>query len=277
MMKTSFKPSTLKEALKIRNSGPFVPYLGGTDLMVENDLARQYLFLGDLKELQNVYRDEEGLHIGAGMTYTKLLALEDCPPLLKKAIAQIASPAIRNRATIGGNVCNASPAGDTLPVLLIYDAVLTLESVSGPRRVRMEDFILSRKHIDLREDEILTAITLRNCDFNRNYYHKIGSRKAMSISKIALAGAAKIQEEKIGQIAVAFASMYKTPLRFKDIEDQMTGHSLEDLFRMREEIVHAYAERLHPIDDLRSTAVYRKQVALRLIRDFLESLKSEGD
>lgn len=269
------KPLSLEEALKRRAETEAIPYMGGTDLMVDHRPDKAYLFLGSLEELQYIRQDDEFVHIGAGVTYARLLESEVCPPLLKKAVSLIASPAIRNRATLGGNICNASPAGDTLPVLLVYDSLLTLESLSGQRVLPLAEFIVSRKQIDLREGEILTGISLKVKNYNHIYYHKIGSRKAMSISKIALAGAAKVQGGVLEDLALGLASMYKTPLRFPDLEARAIGCPVSQLAQIKAELVEGFADRLHPIDDMRSTAAYRKKVSLRLIRDFLDSLGQE--
>lgn len=271
-MREKYKPISLIEALEWRARSGAVPYMGGTDLMIENSLDKDYLFLGSLGDLQYIWRDDEFIHVGAGVTFAQLLESEICPPLLKRAVSQIASPAIRNRATLGGNICNASPAGDTLPVLLVYDSYLTLESLSGQRVLPLADFIVSRKQIDLKENELLTGISLKAKAYNHIYYHKIGSRKAMSISKVALAGAARIKDGVLEDLALGLASMYKTPLRFPDLEAQALGRPMSQLAQIKVELVEGYAQRLNPIDDMRSTASYRKKVSLRLIRDFLDSL-----
>lgn len=267
------KPLTLKEALDWRAERRATPYLGGTDLMVDHLPDQDYLFLGDLEELQYIRSDEDGIHIGAGMTFARLLEEDLCPELLKKAASMIASPAIRNRATIGGNICNASPAGDSLPVLLAYDSLVTLESRSGQRVLHLRDFIVDRKKVDLAGDEILVEVSLKPKAYNHIYYHKIGSRKAMSISKMALAAAARIEDGRLEDLAISLASMYKTPLRFPDLEKLLIGLSLSELARAKADVVSQYADRLQPIDDMRSTADYRKKVSLRLIRDFLDSLE----
>ncbi|MGB4139575.1 MAG: FAD binding domain-containing protein [Saccharofermentanales bacterium] len=266
------KPHSLSEALRMRSDCEVTPYMGGTDIMVERDSEASFLFLGDLPELQQLTRDADGLHLGPGLTFSTLLAHEGCPKLLRESISRIASPAIRNLGTIGGNICNASPAGDTLPVLLLYDTELVLKSLRGERSVSLDAFIVSRKHIDLRSDELLADIVMKPKSYNHFYYEKVGSRRAMSISKIAMAAAADIREGCVADFALSFASMYKTPLRFKDMEQAVKGKSLASLKAMKEEIVHAYDNRLHPISDMRSTATYRKGVSLNLIRDFIDTI-----
>lgn len=271
-MQNNVKPKDLTEALRWRSQFDLVPYMGGTDLMVNPDPAARYLFLGDVKELQYFYCDDQGIHIGAGMTFTSLLKEEDCPSLLRLAMQQIASPAIRNKGSIGGNICNASPAGDTLPVLLIYDTELKIIGGTGERSVAMRNFILERKEIDLQADELLVGLTMKPKQFNHLYYHKIGSRRAMSISKIAFAGAASVSEGHLLDIGIGLASMYKTPLRFEDIESHYRGMTIQEFAEQKCEFVKAYEDRLNPIDDMRSTARYRKNVTLRLVRDFVDSL-----
>ena len=155
---------------------------------------------------------------------------------------------------------------------LLYDTDLVLKSLKGERRVSLDAFIVSRKHIDLRSDELLVDIIMKPKAYNHFYYEKIGSRRAMSISKIAMAAAAEIQKGTVADFAISFASMYKTPLRFKDLEETVKGKSLDSLEAMKQDVVHAYGERLNPISDLRSTADYRKGVSLKLIGDFIDTI-----
>ncbi|MDD2363958.1 MAG: FAD binding domain-containing protein [Eubacteriales bacterium] len=266
-----YKPFNLVEALRMRADFDIVPYAGGTDLMVSSETP-SFLFIGDLQELQDIYYDDKGLHIGPCINYTELLHHYLCPELLQETIRKLAAPAIRNQGTIGGNICNASPAGDTLPVLLLYDTKLVLQSTQRQRTVLLNDFIAGRKQIDLRSDELLVDIILQKKGFNSTYYHKIGSRKAMTISKTAVAAAATIDNDKVVEIGIAFASMYKTPLRFPEIEQGMTGLSLEDLALNRSVFVEQYSKLLLPISDVRSTAEYRKNATLNLVDDFLQNI-----
>lgn len=270
------KPKNLSEALEWRYHQELIPYMGGTDLMIDHHEDRQYLFLGDLEELKYFRVDGQGVHIGAGMTYAALLELNECPKMLRQAMSQIASPAIRNVGTLGGNICNASPAGDSLPVLLLHDSELTLMSRDSERAVKLEDFIVSRKKIDLLDNELLVGMTMKPQSYNHFYYHKIGSRKAMSISKVAFAAAATITGDVMENFGIGLASMYKTPLRFRDIEEEYQAMTIDELIANQSKIVEAYAQRLQPIDDMRSTASYRKNVVLRLIRDFINSIAQKG-
>lgn len=269
-----FKPFNLSEALQMRADFDIVPYAGGTDLMVSPGIS-SFLFIGDLQELQDIYYDDEGLHIGPCINYTELLHHYLCPELLQATIRKLAAPAIRNQGTIGGNICNASPAGDTLPVLLLYDTKLVLQSTQGQRTVLLRDFIAGRKQIDLRTNELLVDIVLQKKGYNSIYYHKIGSRKAMTISKTAVAAAATIDNDKIVEIGIAFASMYKTPLRFPEIEQGMTGLTREGLSLNRDAFVEQYGMALHPISDVRSTANYRKNATLNLVDDFLHIISKK--
>lgn len=271
-----YRPTSLSEALAWRETERVMPYAGGTDLMIAPGVI-PFLFLGDLPELKQIYEDDSGLHIGPSVTYTELLTNALVPELLQRAAFGVASPAIRNVGTLGGNIGNASPAGDTLPVLLIYDATVTLQSRSQSRTVTLCDFIRDRKQIDLANDELITDICLQRKPYNRVYYHKIGSRKAMTIAKTAVAAAATIAGARIENVGIAFASLAKIPLRLADLESNLIGLSLTELKAKRSDIVQAYAAALKPIDDARSTASYRKNVTLRLIDDFLTTLLANED
>lgn len=276
-MVEGYYPDTFEEALKILNEKEVIVYAGGTDLMVRNKNAasllpkfnRDLLYVGNIKELREIKSLANAIEIGAACTLSSLLRKKEIPEILKESIRQIASPAIRNIGTIGGNICNASPAGDTLPILYALDAKLRLTSENSSREVNIEDFILGPRKVSLNQNELLESIIIPNSKFNKTYYEKVGARKASAISKLSFIGLANTEDEKIMDVRIAFGAVGPTVVRVKVAEDIILGQNLEDIRNNIDKIKELYSEKINPIDDQRSTAEYRKKVALRLIQYFL--------
>lgn len=277
-MVNAFYPMTLKEALQLRtDSKDSMIVSGGSDVMVVKKDAQDVIFVNHIKELQAVELREGKLRIGAGATYVQLIADQMIPEILKKAMRKIASPAIRNVGTIAGNVCNASPAGDTLSVLYAMDAQIVKSSLDEngdmiEKVIPIENFILGIRKIALESNEMVTAIQIPASSYEgmTKYYHeKVGAREAEAISKLSFTGFMKIQEGIITDIRIAFGSVGITTVRRRDIEEKILGYTREELNSRKKKIVSEYADILHPIDDQRSTAEYRKKVCLNLLEDFL--------
>src|SRR5579863_8109399 len=194
-------PKTLAEALErmARESGMWKPFAGGTDLMVlleAGKLAqRKFLSIWKLAELRGIEVSSSHVTIGALTTYSEIRAHDILVrefPLLCRAAAETGSVATQNRGTIGGNIANASPAADSPPALLVYDAELELVSVSGTRWVPYHDFWKGYKLIGLRENELIRGIRLARDKIGwTQFYRKVGTRRAQAISKVCLAGAAR--------------------------------------------------------------------------------------
>lgn len=277
-MVKAYYPTTLEEALScLREDSKSVIYAGGTDIMVVNRPMKSILFLSQVKELFEIEEDEEYLSIGAAVTFTDLLYDPRIPEIFTYAIEHVAAPAIRNVATIGGNVCNASPAGDTLPVLYILDACVELVSLQQEekivRQLAIEDFITGVKKTRLEEGEILTRILLpKKSLYQRGFYHyeKVGARKAQAISKVSFCACLLTKEDCVIDLRIAFGAVGPTVVRSKELEKFYIGRSKEALLADKEKIIMSYASCLKPIDDQRSSARYRKQVCLNLLDDFLE-------
>jgi xanthine dehydrogenase FAD-binding subunit len=276
-MVEGYFPSTFEEALEILSEKDVIIYAGGTDLMVRNKNAtsllpsfnNDLLYIGNLKELKEIKESTDNLEIGATCSLSSLLREKEIPEILKEAIRQIASPAIRNMATLGGNICNASPAGDTLPVLYGLDAKLKLTSENSSREVNINDFILGPRKTLLEKNEILESIIIPKAEFNKIYYQKVGARKASAISKLSFVGLAQVKDERIKDIRITLGSVAPKIVRLKEAEDLLVGCNLKDLEGKMGDIKKMYSKEIVPIDDQRSTAVYRKTVAMRLIQYFL--------
>jgi CO/xanthine dehydrogenase FAD-binding subunit len=279
-------PTTLTEALiLLRDQPATTPIAGGTELMVAFNTGRlaqkSLLSIQHLQELRFIHTTPEAFILGAGTTFTDIrnhAALAHDLPLLIQSASWTGTIANQNRATLGGNICNASPAADTPPALLAYGATLTLISSSGQRTVPYAGFHLGYKKTVLRPDELLFSVSIpRTFTGYQQHIRKVGTRNALAISKVALASVALVtegEERRIQDIRLGAASLADRPLRLTATEAALTGASLAPA-ALTDTIASARAALLsesHPIDDIRSTAAYRRAVAANLLEDLLRSL-----
>jgi CO/xanthine dehydrogenase FAD-binding subunit len=279
---TAYRFDRLDETVSQLNREDCAIIAGGTDVMVLHKsrrgvppkFSKPIVFIDHLSELKQVYQTDKDLHIGACCTYTELLEHRLIPQPIKSAIKTIAAPAIRNRGTLGGNICNASPAGDMLPLLYVYNAKVLLKSVNGDRFVEISDFIQGPRRIQRLHNEIVTEIILPSVleEGTDVIFEKVGNRNADAIAKVSFAGFMRISKERIEDIRFAFGAVGPTMVRSRDIEKKLIGKTLPLADADMNTIVAAFDKIIRPIDDQRSTAVYRKTVALNLLRYFL-SLK----
>lgn len=273
------KAATLDEAVGLLadQPGAWRPLAGGTDVMVQlasGALAhRQYVSLWGIRELRRIDVDADSVTLGALTTFADILrhdVLRSEFPLLGRAAADTGGVANQNRGTIGGNIANASPAADTPPALLVYDAQLELTSGRGRRTVPYERFHTGYKQMDLAPDELITAVRLPRRRGWHQHYRKVGARRAQAISKVCLAAAALLESGRIADIRLAFGSVAPTVVRAFGAEDMLRGATAGS--EALERAGAALASELTPIDDVRSTAAYRRQVAVNVLGEFLEAL-----
>jgi CO/xanthine dehydrogenase FAD-binding subunit len=277
-------PGSLKAALHslAEEPGVWTPIAGGTELMVAHAAgrltAKKLLSLWGIPELRFIEAKPETLAIGGCTTFRDLRAESTIAsdfPLLAKAASWIGSIANQSRATLGGNLVNGSPAADSSPALLVYDAEIECVSVRGSRRIPYAEFHIGYKSSALAIDELLYAIHLpRRFAEHRQYLRKVGTRRAMAISKTALAGTALIEKGTVREVRIAAASLAAFPTRLKRTEDAVCGREVttDSIQAARRALLNEVA----PIDDIRSTAEYRKQVAANLLVEFLRGLRSES-
>jgi CO/xanthine dehydrogenase FAD-binding subunit len=275
-------PRNLPETLERMTSEPVAwkPFAGGTDLMVLLEAGklhhRRFLSIWKLKELQGIEVTPNYVTLGALTTYSEirrhdLLAREF--PLLCRAAAETGSIATQNRGTIGGNIANASPAADSPPALLVYDAELELISARGRRWLPYQSFWKGYKQIDLRDDELIRAIRLPRASGSwRQFYRKVGTRRAQAISKVCFAGAALLEAGRIADVRIALGSVAPTVLRAVETEKVLRGEKL--LPAVVSAAQEALGREITPIDDIRSTAHYRLRVAQNLLAEFCERVMS---
>lgn len=276
---TTYRFDHLDETLSQLNREDCAIMAGGTDVMVLHKsrrgvppkIPKPLVFIDHLSELKRVYQKDKDLHIGACCSYSELLEHPLVPIALKRAIKTIAAPAIRNRGTLGGNICNASPAGDTLPLLYVYNAKLLLRSVNGERMAAINDFIQGPRRVGRLHNEIVTEIILPSVfeEGAHVVFEKVGNRNADAIAKVSFAGYLQVSNGQIADIRFAFGAVGPTMVRSLDIEKKLIGKTIPLADTDISQVVAAFDQIIRPIDDQRSTAVYRKTVALNLLRYFL--------
>ena len=277
------QPRTVAEAVDLRTRHPeAVVIAGGTDIMVYLESGTlnppAFLNLRGVAALRGVERDGDGgVRIGALTTHTDLIRspLLAAYPALTEACRTVGAVQIQNRGTLGGNIVNASPAGDTLPVLLALDAEFLLTGPAGTRTVPAAAFWTGYRRMDLARDELLTAILLpAPHPDDRAHFRKVGTRQAQSISKVVLGARLRLTGGVVSEARVAFGSVGPVPLRCPRTEEALIGAALSgaDLSAdLAAALAAALAADIAPIDDVRSTAAYRRAVALRTLQGFLAS------
>ena len=273
-------PVSLNEALKLLSEKPYKIIAGGTDLMVQRrswaqtppNFSEDVLYIFNLEELKYVKEVDGFIVIGSTTSVEDVRVNDLTPNLLIQAINIMASPALRNMATIAGNIGNASPAGDTLPILYVLDAIVVLESIEGIRELPINEVITGPgKHV-IKENEIIREIKIPISVFTNSAFEKVGGRKADAISKVSFTGAVNIKDGKVLDLRIAFGAVSATILRRKELEAKYIGLTKEQLIGKVDEIVKDYDLFVRPIDDQRSNKEYRKTVALNLLRNFIETL-----
>jgi len=254
------RPKSLADAVQIYRTTPGCrPLAGGTDLMVMlhartvRPEPRAVLDLWSLAELKGVRRVQDMVEIGAAESYTGIIGSKDVQqylPALAAAARTIGAAQIQNRGTLGGNLANASPAGDTLPVLLAYDAVV----VTDRRAIPIDKFFVGYRKTALEADELITAV--RFPVGRQVAFRKVGTRAAQAISKIVMAVSR-------GPARIAIGSVAEVPLRASRAEAALERNDVDGA-------ITSVAEDIRPIDDVRSTAAYRRAVTQNVLRELLD-------
>jgi len=268
-----FFPATLVELWKLFEQYPAGRIMaGGTDLLVRlrksGDKPSALFCLERLTELQQITQEQDDIFIGAGVTIQQLVEHETIERHLRAlwdAVIVFASPPIRHSATLGGNLCTASPAGDTLAPLYVFGAVVVVASPRGLRRIPIADFILGPGSTVLQPGEIVAGVSIPlPAESVQSHYYKVGKRQALAIAVVSLAVLLEIgQDNKVNQIKLAWGSVGKTITILPELEAFLTGKVLtEDILRQAADLA---ANGVGPIDDVRAGAAYRRQVSGNLL------------
>src|SRR6516165_3990204 len=277
-------PGTLSAVLSLlaQEPGEWLPIAGGTDVMVQYSAgtlpARKLVSIWSLPELRQIEVTPSEVRVGAGCTFADLRQHEIVGrefALLAKAAGWTGGIANQNRGTLGGNIINGSPAADSLPALLVYEAELVLVSVKGERRVPYGDFHTDYRKTQLAPDELVRSVCLSR-RFSEYYAHarKVGARNAQAISKVCLAALGRLADGAVDDVRLAMGSVAPVPLRLRETERVVRGRRIKaELIQLASKTA---AAEIRPIDDIRSTARYREAVAGNLVAEFLERLSIAG-
>ncbi len=265
------RPTTLDAALSLLAEDRWTVLAGGTDFypaLGERAPTAPVLDLSALESLRGIRREEGCWRIGALTTWSDAIAA-DLPPAfhaLKQAAREVGSVQIQNRATVAGNICNASPAADGVPPLLVLDAAVEAASSRGRRQIPLADFILGNRVTALRPDEIVTGITVPAASAQgRSNFVKLGSRRYLVIS-IAMV-AARIEtgaDNKVSCAQVSVGACSEVALRLPELEKTLIGKHLDET--LAQAVEPAHFDRLSPLDDVRASAAYRREAAAELAR-----------
>ncbi len=255
------RPSSLEDALRILQEGPRTPVAGATDVYVALNFGtlapRRFLDIWSLDELRGISLNGDTIVIGALATYTSLIRsplVRERLPMLVEASRLVGGVQIQNRGTVGGNIANGSPAGDSLPVFAAADAVIVLRSASGERHVPFTGFFTGYRTSVMRPDELIIAVEVPRLE-GTQWFRKVGTRAAQAISKIVVAGVRSPSPR------IAFGSVAPTVVRVPKTEAALAAEGIDEAARV-------LSDELAPIDDLRSTAEYRRRVSVNLLRRF---------
>jgi CO/xanthine dehydrogenase FAD-binding subunit len=264
------QPTSLADALRmLHDEGPLTPLAGCTDLYVALNFGtladQRFLDLWRLDALRTIARRGDLLSIGALATHTDLVRsplVRARLPMLAAAAREIGGVQIQNRGTIGGNVANASPAGDTLPVLAAADAVVVLRSARETRRVSFTDFYTGYRRTVRRPDELIVAFEIPRVD-GRQWFRKVGTRAAQAISKVVMAGIVARRGRADRAVRIALGSVAPTVVRARATEAAIAAGASIDTAQQ------TLVAEISPIDDIRSDAEYRRRVAANLLARML--------
>ncbi len=280
-MTLAYTPSNLDEALQILADHPDTVLVAGcTDLMVvDYAMGRRHDAVLDLlavPELHGIAVSDDAISIGATTKFREILnhaEVQKNYPMLAEVAGTVGGWQIQNRATIGGNIANASPAGDSLPVLLALGAQVEVRGAAGPRIIPYEAMHLGYRRVDLRPGELITRVRIQKPAANTvQMYKKVGTRAAQAISKVVVGLCATIVDDSVAEIRIGAGSVAATPVRLDRTEARVRGARLEP--SLADEAGRIASTEVAPIDDVRSTAEYRSFVLGRVVRRMLLNMIS---
>lgn len=279
-----FMPDTLLEALEVMDKYDVIPLAGGSDLMVsgfngsgiDSSCGKSVVIISGLSELKGIREREDGwIEIGALSTSREIASSPLVHPLVKDAASRMGAVALRNSATIGGNIGNASPKGDMPQPLILLDAEVVLRSISGERRMKVDDFIISAKKTNKRKEELITSVLIPPTHFTHYYFKKIGMRRANAISKLTLSCAAEIRDGIVVDFRASSGAAGPKVMRSREVESILIGKRIEELEKYKEEFLDGWNGVIKP----HAMPEYRRNTTRRMLNYFIDCIssgKSEG-
>ena len=278
--KSIFLPTTVAEALDAKSSDNDIRLVAGsTDLGVVVNKGKistpKTMALYHIEELRKISHDDKFITVGATVTLTEFEEyIEFHFPEMAKLLHIFASPQIKNQATLIGNVVNASPIADTIPFLVVSDAIVELQSTNGVRDIVLKDFYIGYKKLDIDPSEIVTRIkipVLLQSEITKLY--KVSMRKDLDISAVTFAGRVALDGLKMTSVRLALGGVAATVGRLTDIEDQLTGQDFsEKIFIEAAETLNQY---IKPLSDLRASSEYRMLVSKNYFKKFAKEISLE--
>ena len=268
-----YRPDKINDALYSLSKEKLTIAAGCTDLLPstqQENLGNNILDISGIKSLRHISFENGFRKIGSGVTWTDLVEnneLPKCYDMLKECSLQIGSKQIQNLGTIGGNLCNASPAADGVPCLLSLDASIELLSVNGKRVLKLEDFIKGSRKTELQNNEILSAILIpEEAEIGRSSFLKLGARRYLVISIAMIACKLNLKKDVISEITISVGSCSAVAKRIKSLENLLIGKSIKD--ELTTIILnYNYENYLSPINDIRGTNTYRFKASKVLVKD----------
>ena len=274
-----YMPDTLDEALSIMASEDVIVLAGGSDLMVSGfngtgvdpTFNKSVMIISPLKELKGITKREDGsVVIGALTTSREIASSELVHPLVRDAASRMGAVALRNSATIGGNIANASPKGDCPQPLILLDSYVILKSVDGEREVKVDDFILGAKKTARKPNELITAVVIPPSKFTHYFYKKIGMRRANAISKLTLSCGAEIKNGVVVDFRASSGAAGPKVMRSRQAEEILIGKTLSELEGVEDEFLDAWNNVISP----HAMAEYRRNTTRRMLKYFIDELRS---
>lgn len=287
MIRDYFIPSSISEAAKLAATQDVTILAGGTDLMLQFEMGKvtlkdsSLMSLRKLDELRNISEKDGVIEIGALCTISELLnseLLQDVAPVLCDTALCFAGSQIRNTATLGGNICNASPAGDMIIPLLLLDGEITLSTWNGQtienRMVTIDSFFVAPGKTKLEKRDILNSIRFRIPDNNSiAYFKKFGTRKSMDISVVSVGVSGKWEEGILSDTRVALGAVAPTPIRQREVEailNEVSGNPFAEILKtILPRIKKTLETKVKPISDVRASAWYRNELLYKLLERIL--------
>ena len=272
-----FIPQTLDEALEIRKAYHPIPLAGGSDLMVAGSRGAgvtpafkgDVMLIGNLSELKGIRENADGsVEIGAATTSAEIAASPLVHPLLRDAASRMGAIALRNSATIGGNIGNASPKGDMPQPLILLDAEVVLTSKDGERRMLVDDYIIATKKTAIRDDELITKVIIPKHDFTHIFFRKIGMRRANAISKLTLSAAAILKDGVVVDFRASSGAAGPKVARSRKAEELLIGKKVTELAQVRDSFLDAWNDVISP----HAMPEYRRNTTRRMLSYFIDAL-----
>ena len=272
-----FIPQTLEEALEIRKAYHPIPLAGGSDLMVAGSRGAgvtpafkgDVMLIGNLSELKGIRENADGsVEIGAATTSAEIAASPLVHPLLRDAASSMGAIALRNSATIGGNIGNASPKGDMPQPLILLDAEVVLTSKDGERRMLVDDYIIATKKTAIRDDELITKVIIPKHDFTHIFFRKIGMRRANAISKLTLSAAAIVKDGVVVDFRASSGAAGPKVARSRKAEELLIGKKVTELAQVKDSFLDAWNDVISP----HAMPEYRRNTTRRMLSYFIDAL-----